>query len=129
MITQDQLPILTIPSMNNAHLEEIIIINKLDLAARDERVEEVSQILQELLEHTRIHFFDEEEMMKKVKFQDYAMHKSAHDRHLRELKAIIKYFQEHKDTKAIYAHIEGNLIPWMFHHIETMDATAAKFLK
>lgn len=129
MIVQEELPMVVIPSMNDTHLEDMIIINRLDDAAKNENIDAVSQTLQELIEHTSIHFFDEEKLMKDAKLADFNSHKSEHDRHLRELKSIIKYFQTHQDTKAIRAYIEGNLKSWMIHHVETMDASAAKVIK
>ena len=129
MITQDQLPMVAKPSMNDTHLEEILIINKLESAALDNDVQAVAQILNELLEHTAIHFFDEEEMMEETLFPALKMHKSEHDRHLHELKSVIRYFDEHKDTTAISAYIQGNLTPWLINHIETMDTMTAKFLE
>jgi len=129
LITQDQLPMVAKPSMNDTHLEEILIINKLESAALDNDVQAVAQILNELLEHTAIHFFDEEEMMEETLFPALKMHKSEHDRHLHELKSVIRYFDEHKDTTAISAYIQGNLTPWLINHIETMDTMTAKFLE
>ena len=129
MITQDQLPMVAMPSMNDTHLEEILIINKLDSAASENDINAVSKILKELLEHTSIHFFDEEDMMEEAMFPAFKMHKAEHDRHLHELNSVIKYFEEHKDPSAISAYIEGNLKSWLIHHIETMDTITAQFLK
>jgi len=129
LIVQEELPMVVIPSMNDTHLEDMIIINRLDDAAKSENIDAVAQTLQELLDHTSIHFSDEEKLMKEAKFLDFNSHKSEHDRHLRELKSIIKYFQTHQDSKAIRAYIEGNLKSWMIHHVETMDASAAKFIQ
>ena len=129
MITQEQLPMVAMPSMNDTHLEEILIINKLDNAAQNNETEAVREILNELLEHTAIHFFDEEDMMEEALFPAFKMHKSEHDRHLHELKSIIQYFEKHKDTNAIHAYIKGNLTPWLINHIETMDTVTAMFLQ
>jgi hemerythrin len=117
------------PSMNDTHLEEILIINKLDDAAKNNETETVHEVLNELLEHTAMHFFDEEDMMEEALFPAFKMHKSEHDRHLHELKSIIQYFEKHKDTAAIHAYIEGNLTPWLINHIETMDTVTAMFLQ
>jgi hemerythrin len=117
------------PSMNDTHLEEILIINRLETAAKNNNIEEVPVILKELLEHTVMHFSGEEDMMEEALFPAFKMHKSEHDRHLHELKSVIKYFDEHKDTRAISAYIEGNLAPWLKHHIETMDTMTALFLE
>jgi hemerythrin len=117
------------PSMNDTHLEEILIINRLDTAARNDDIEAVSEILKELVEHTSMHFFDEEDMMEEAVFPAYKMHKIEHDRHLHELNSVVKYFEENKDTRAIYTYIEGGLTPWLIHHIETMDTMTAMFLQ
>lgn len=129
MITQEELPMVAMPSMNDTHLEEILIINRLETAAKNNNIEEVPVILKELLEHTVMHFSGEEDMMEEALFPAFKMHKSEHDRHLHELKSVIKYFDEHKDTRAISAYIEGNLAPWLKHHIETMDTMTALFLE
>ena len=128
MMTQDQLPMVAIPSMNDTHLEEIIIVNKLDTAAKNNDINAVSEILNELLEHTIEHFSTENEMMQKAKFPAYDTHKAEHDRHLHELKALVKYFKKTQDPRAIKIHIEGNLEKWLIHHIQTMDTVTAQFL-
>ena len=128
MITQEQLPMVAMPSMNDTHLEETFIINKLDKAAAENDVTAVAETLKELLEHTTMHFFDEEDMMEEALFPAFQMHKEKHDRHLHELKSVIKYFDEHQDTRAITAYVQGNLTPWLINHIETMDTVTAQFL-
>ncbi|QOY53598.1 hemerythrin family protein [Candidatus Sulfurimonas marisnigri] len=129
MMTQEQLPMVAIPSMNNTHLEEMLIINKLETAARDNDTGTVSKILEELLKHTVMHFVDEEDMMEKGLFPDFNTHKSEHDRHLHELKSLLKYFEKNKDTKAILVYIEGALTPWLIHHMETMDTVMATYIQ
>ena len=95
---------------------------------KNDDAEGVSKILKELLEHTSIHFFDEEKMMKEALFPDFKTHKNEHDRHLKELQSVIRYFEENKETRAIYVYIEGTLAPWLIHHTQTMDTMMATFL-
>ena len=116
-------------SMNDTHLEEILIINRLDTAARSNDIQAVSEILKELLEHTETHFSGEEKMMEEAVFPAYLAHKGEHDRHLQELKSLIQYFEQKQDTKAIYIYIEGSLTPWLINHIKTMDTMTALFLE
>ena len=59
MITLEQIPMLAIPSMNDTHLEETLIINKLDIAVSNNEIEAITEILKELLEHTSMHYHDE----------------------------------------------------------------------
>ena len=125
MITQDQLPMLVNPSMNDIHLEEMLLVNRLSVAAHGMNVKEVTQVLQELLAHTITHFHDEELLMQEDSFEENSVHTAEHARHLHELKSLIKYFDKNQNPKAIIAYIDGNLEKWLLHHIETMDAAVA----
>jgi hemerythrin len=125
MITLEQIPILAIPSMNDTHLEESLIINKLDVAVNNNELDVIHEVLHELLAHTNMHYAAEEEMMEKAGFPDYKAHKKEHDRHLTELKSVINYFEINKEPRAIYAYIEGNLSAWTVHHANTMDRELA----
>lgn len=129
MITQDQLTMLAIPSMNDTHLEEMLLINTLHEAVKSRDLKAIKEKLEELLKETTVHFSKEEEMMEKAGYADFYTHKGEHDRHLHELAHIIKYFTERQDPQAIAAYIEGNLNAWMIHHIKTMDAEMATFLQ
>ncbi|MDA7816863.1 hemerythrin family protein [Sulfurimonas sp.] len=129
MITQDQLPMVLVPSMNDTHLEDMLLINKLDKVSKEGNVKVIKEVLQELLDHTTIHFTDEEKLMKEARFPAFTEHKSEHDRHLHELKALMKYFDTNRDPGAIIAYVKGGLTPWMTHHVKTMDTEMAVFLK
>jgi hemerythrin len=115
-----------VPSMNDTHLEESLLINKLEAAAKSSDIELTLQMLKELLEHTTIHFAQEEKIMQESGFFEHNSHKAEHDRHLNELKSIIKYFDERRDPNAIMAYIEGNLKAWMIDHVKTMDRVMAE---
>ncbi len=119
----------TIADMNDTHLEEMLLINRLETAVMEEDLEAVSKTLQELIEHTSIHFCDEEKKMEETAFPEFKSHKGEHDRHLHELDSIASYFKKNKDTHALSAYIRGNLGPWFLHHIETMDTMTAAYLQ
>lgn len=129
MLTQEQLPMVALPSMNDTHLEELILINKLHSAARNREIKTVSDTLKELYEHTVIHFSDEEDMMEETLFPAYQMHANEHNKHLNEFRHLMDHFETNKDPKAIVVYIEGALIPWLIQHIQTMDTVTAQFLK
>jgi len=128
-MTQDQLPMLAIASMNDMHLEEMLLIQRLDRVSRENDINETAKVLKEYLEHSIKHFHEEEELMQASGFSEYLSHKAEHDRHIKELHALIKYFDKNQDPRAIYTHIEGGLSPWILHHIQTMDTQASEFLK
>ncbi|WP_309497955.1 hemerythrin family protein [Sulfurovum sp.] len=129
MITLDQIPILAIPSMNDTHLEESLIINRLEEAVSNNDIDEVYQVLRELLEHTSLHYSDEEALMEESLFPAFKTHKKEHDRHLNELRSVIEYFDKHKDPRAVHAYIEGTLSAWTLHHADTMDRILALFVE
>jgi len=129
LITQEELPMVAVPSMNDTHLEESLLINKLEAAAQSNNITLTLEVLKELLEHTTMHFAQEENLMKESGFFEHNSHKAEHDRHLNELKSIIKYFDERRDPNAIMAYIKGNLKAWMIDHVKTMDMAMAEHSK
>lgn len=132
MMTQDQLPMVAMPSMNDTHLEDMLIINRLSSAVDKKDADAISSILAELIEHTIAHFSGEEEMMREKNFPPYPIHKAEHDRVLNELKSIAQQFnaglEEEKDFRLILAYVDGSLVPWLINHIETLDTVTAAFL-
>ena len=129
LITQDQLTMVAIPSMNDMHLEEMLLINALHEAVKSRDFKSIKDKLEELLKESKIHFSKEEEMMEEAGYPEFFTHKGEHDRQLHELAHIIKYFTERQDPQAIAAYIEGNLNSWTIHHMQTMDAEMATFLQ
>jgi hemerythrin len=127
MITQERLPMVAMPSMNDTHLEDIIIINKLSKAIDAKDAGAVSLILKELIEHTVVHFSGEEEMMREKAFPPYPVHKGEHDRALNELRVVAKNFQSAQNIEAVKAYVE-TLTPWLIQHIQTLDTVTAMFL-
>ncbi len=128
MITLEQIPVLAIPSMNDTHLEESLIINRLEVAVSNDDIDDVYLILRELLEHTGLHYSAEEALMEETLFPAYKTHKQEHDRHLNELRSVIEYFDKHKDPKAVDAYIKGTFSAWTLHHADTMDRELALFV-
>ena len=129
MITQEQLPMVAMPSMNDTHLEDILLINRLSDAAEAGDVEATEQILDALVAHTVEHFSGEEEMMREKMFPPYPVHKGEHDRALNELKMVAQNFKTTKETQAVVHYIEAVLTPWLLQHIETLDTVTAMFLQ
>lgn len=128
MITLEEIPTLTIVSMNDTHLEETLIINRLEIAVNDNDIDDVYMTLRELLNHTSQHYVEEEALMEKSLFPEFKTHQKEHDRHLGELRSVIEYFDKHKDPKAVHAYIEGSLAAWTLHHADTMDRALALFV-
>jgi len=129
MITQEQLPMVAMPSMNDTHLEDVILINQLSSAAQSKNFAATKIFLEELVAHTITHFSGEEAMMQEYNFPPFPIHKAEHDRVLQELKNITKIFSEGEgDFTLVTSYVDGSLIPWLINHIETLDTVTAMFL-
>lgn len=129
MIAQEQLPMVAMPSMNDTHLEDVILINQLSSAAASKNFAATKIFLEELVEHTISHFSGEEAMMKEHNFPPFAIHKAEHDRVLKELSNITRIFSEGEgDFSLVTSYVDGSLIPWLLNHIETLDTVTAMFL-
>lgn len=117
------------PAMNDVHLEEMLIINKLSTAAQNDDIATTEATFRELIEHTIEHSKFEEDMMIEKKFPPYPFHKEEHDKALSEMHAEFDKFLSSKNTQAVRSYIEFNYIPWFLHHVETLDGVTARFLE
>ena len=129
MIVPEQLPMVAMPSMNDTHSEDIILINQLSAAAASKNAAATKIFLEELIEHTIAHFSGEEAMMQEHNFPPYPIHKAQHDRVLQEIKNVTKIFSEGEgDFSLVSAYVDGSLTPWLIDHIQTLDTVTAMFL-
>lgn len=128
MLYQEQLPMVAMPSMNDTHLEEVILINKISEAIGARDTEGIGRLLNELLEHTVAHFETEEEMMREKRFPPYLMHKGEHDRALNEMRLQAALWKEKSDFELLAHYIDKVLPQWIVQHIGTMDIVTANFL-
>ena len=129
LITQEQLPIIEISSMNEMHNEEIELITKLHAAAKDNETEAALKLLNELIEHTVTHFLHEERLMQESEYPDYHMHQHEHAKQLMDIQSMRSFFEMTNDTQAVAAYMHDTLTPWIIEHVENWDSPASEFLK
>lgn len=128
LITQEQLPIIEIESMNELHNEEIARIAKLYDVAKNNETKLVFELLNELIEHTKKHFSDEEKLMLEVEHPDYHAHKHEHTKQILDIEAIRSFLEMTNDTQSIPSYLEGNLTPWIIEHVENWDSMVSQFI-
>ena len=128
LIRQEELPMVALASMNDTHLEDIIMLNELAKLIEDEKVEEISGKLDAMLSHTVELFAAEEMMMQEKGFPAYSMHKAEHDRALAQMKEIVESWKKHKELDVLRHYIEGIMPAWLVQHVSTMDTVTARFL-
>ncbi|MBN2896500.1 MAG: hemerythrin family protein [Campylobacterales bacterium] len=128
MLSEAILPRVALPSMNDTHLEELLLVNRLIAAIGEKNIEATDALLEELIEHTLTHFGGEEEMMRSAQFPPYPMHKGEHDRALAELRAQVASWHNRRDFASLEYYITVTLPRWIVQHIQTMDNVTANFL-
>lgn len=128
MITQEQLPMVAMPSMNDTHLEDIILFNKLSTVIAQQDIQATTQVLNELLKHTIEHFSGEEKMMIEKKFPPYSMHKSEHENALAGMREEIALWNQNHDFNRIGHYANITLPQWLIQHVSTLDTVTAQFL-
>lgn len=128
LMTDEELPKVAVESMNDTHLEDLIIINQLAHLIEEGDVDAITEKLDAFIIHTIEHFSVEEKMMREKEFPAYPMHKTEHDRALAELKETVSNWKAHKDLKALRYYIVTVMPSWLVQHVSTMDTVTARFL-
>ena len=129
MIRQDQLEMVATPSMNDTHLEAMLLINKLSSLIQNADANAITETLEELIVHTKEHCKNEEELMVEKKFPKYLDHKKEHDDALEGMRQVILRFGDTGDIEAVQKYIDFNLAPWFIRHTETMDTVTSMFIE
>jgi len=129
MICKNNLPIVSLDSMNKIHFEEIEILNAL-LEEFDNKVdfEILSKKLENLLEHMQQHFASEEKLMQEFQYPSFRMHKADHDKVLNETRYAEMQWRNKKDKDALREYIEDDIVPWLDQHIKAMDMPMADYI-
>lgn len=108
--------------LDDEHQEIIRLVHDFDgLLSAGGTTEQVIDLFAVVLANIKHHFDDEERLMRKWGYDDYAAHKAAHDRLLEELKEVMTDCE-----KGAYAERHGALArrisEWFSAHLERMDA-------
>jgi len=127
-MTQEQLPMVALASMNDTHLEDVIMINELARLIDNRETDAITLKLNELVNHTVEHFAGEEKMMLEKGFPPYQMHKTEHDKALSQMKEVVEHWKKHKDFNALDHYIKVFMPAWLVQHVSTMDTVTARFL-
>ncbi len=107
-------------------------------ALRDQLLESLNQSppdldkldarLDNLLEHTRHHFAEEESRMQAAQFPPYPMHKGEHDRVLADMTTQVEAWERGRDAEALKNWLKKDVGDWFVNHVNTMDFITAAFI-
>lgn len=109
-----------ITEVDNQHMRLMELTNRLHDALVEKRHEdEVGEILEELVEYTRVHFAVEECLQRLFAHEGYEAHKAVHDR------IVVQVTGMHQRYRAGDVHVGMELLlflkDWLFEHISKVD--------
>lgn len=118
---------LDIPQLDEQHQQLINMINRLHLLIVEKGTEsEVTQIIEEFISYTKIHFAEEEGMMARSGFPSVVAHQQVHKTFINEINTIIKKFTGNKFLRFKFFNLAMDLL---MNHIETEDQRFAEYYK
>ncbi len=123
-------PRVAIDFMNNDHAEFVALRKHLlDLLHTGAEHAQVDAMLDNLLEHTRLHFAEEEKLMLSVQFPPYPMHKGEHDKVLADMIARAEKWKVTRDAKDLSSWLEHAVRDWFVNHVSSMDFVTAAYIQ
>lgn len=87
---------------------------------------EIGTVIKFLVEYTKTHFADEEELMRQFDFPEYDKHKKLHGKLIQEVTDILMRLKKGKMVQA-YELIDF-LTEWLLTHIKYEDQKVGKFV-
>lgn len=87
----------------------------------------IGQMLKNLVEYTKIHFTDEEEIMKMYNYPELKKHKILHHELVEDIVKVLKRIKSGQKYSSI--ELIRFLEDWLTHHITEEDIKIGKFLK
>ena len=112
-----------IPVIDNQHQRIVDYINKLHHAQEHESREEVSVVLDELVDYTLSHFAFEESLMEEAGYNFLNAHRKVHQLFV---KRVADYQQRFKIGESIEEELIHTLRAWLINHIRNDDRDYAE---
>ena len=127
------IPQLAFDNMNDTHGEEVELVNKLGQALLDvmqgrASSDDVSEKLEEWIEHTREHFSTENQLMENSGFPAIEVHSAEHSRVLEQLEAIQQQWQASHQAEPVADFLFNEWVQWFDNHVNTMDMVTAQYV-
>lgn len=111
--------------MDKLHMEFLEIYNSVDLNSKDS----ISAKAIELLEHTKVHFAEEEKLMDRYDYPRSREHKDEHNKVLSELRFFIDKSHSIFGMNILKSYYIEKLPHWFDYHLASMDSDLAAHIK
>lgn len=141
LATKTILDVATIPRveidfMNKTHFEEIEMVKNLGTlitafqekdTQTDNEIKQIEQGLNNWLEHTKLHFKRENELMQETGFPAFPIHSGEHEIALNKMKTVVQAWEQSNDIELVADYVFNLWPTWFNAHVNSMDMMTAKF--
>ncbi|MES9992548.1 MAG: hemerythrin family protein [Candidatus Thiodiazotropha sp.] len=120
-------------SMNEVHLEEVALINRLGelliqgLEGQPD-LQRIGDSVDGWVDHTRDHFEGENRLMESHGFPPYPVHKAEHAQVLAKLETVQALWTREQSLEDLADFIFNEWRAWFDQHVKSMDRATALFL-
>lgn len=129
MINRSDIPLVSLDTMNEVHLEEATMLYRLlELLDSEAAFEKISESLNAFIAYMQAHFMSEERLMQEARYPSYRMHKAEHDRVLNQARSTEMEWRNRKNAQALREYLEDDVVTWLEQHIKAMDTPMADFV-
>lgn len=129
LLNKETLPLVPFDEMNRVHLKEVDRLNDLyELILVENSVSVISRRVHEFMNHCKVHFNSEEELMRKYDFFALDCHTKAHSELLNSFEIVVDKFSQSKKKHILLDFFKVNFVHWFLNHLKTMDYVTASFL-
>ena len=113
--------------IDSQHKELVEMVSRLQesLVGEDLKVE-LANTLKFLVQYTRQHFVDEEELMKRISFEGYEQHKKQHRKLIAEVTNVLLDIKKGKQVNPL--ELFDFLMEWLLTHIKNEDRKMGRVL-
>lgn len=116
--------LLNFDEMDSKHKEFVDIYN----SKAGEDIQDYKNVMMQILEHTKIHFCHEEDLMLKYKYPRLREHSDEHKKVLYEMEYFIKGSSTRMGKEILKSYYTQGLPNWFDTHLLSMDSDLSSFL-
>lgn len=116
-----------IREIDNQHKQLVGLINALHQMQRNHSQEFLDRVFNTLIEYTKVHFYQEEQLLKNVGYPGFEEHKKGHASFVRQLYVLRDGFK--RDVPETAANVLQFLKAWLTTHILVHDMEYRDFMK
>jgi hemerythrin-like metal-binding protein len=132
-LNDSDLPETDLESMNRDHRDQVAMITAVvDAIAAYDASEASSRVVDEAVEdfaaHTREHFSQEQDQMRRYAFPAFEMHDAEHQRALARMDEVIAAWSADRDAAALRVYFGEEFPKWLVAHVSAMDVFAAQYV-